>query len=97
MPDHAQFQWDAPYMVAALDGWNAHKEHQHALPLASSSDVRIDQQFDAVKRAIAAAFGIALKDNQKLDAAARMALAVMASDAGLNSGCHSSVQPSESP
>lgn len=27
MPDQAEFQWTAPYMVAALDGWNAKAAH----------------------------------------------------------------------
>ncbi|MYM92566.1 hypothetical protein [Duganella vulcania] len=79
MPDHAQFQWDAPYMAAALDGWNAHEAQHHAMPSTSSDEV-INQQFSAVKRAIAAAFGIALNDNPKLDAAARMAIAALASE-----------------
>jgi hypothetical protein len=49
MPDHAEFQWDAPYLVAALDGWNAHARQ----PLATDVDARRE----SVARAICASCG----------------------------------------
>lgn len=47
MPDHAEFQWDAPYMVAALDGWNSHARHSLATD--------VDGRRESVARVICAA------------------------------------------
>jgi hypothetical protein len=52
MPDQAEFQWNAPYMVAALDGWNAKTAHVAAQATGDverlTSDVELHKE--ALKR-----------------------------------------------